>query len=549
MRVVIQNTTRIENFKVASVSLRHLVVTSLALVLLFGLGATDASAQAKNIYITPDGGGSGNCTSNAHPPSWFNSSSNWGSGAAQIGPGTIVLICGAFTGAANTQFFVFQGSGTSGQPVNFVFDTNASIKAAYVSGDGAIKTNGNSYITIDGGSNGLIQNTANKTGQSHGNSTAISALGGHDIEVKNLHILDLYDKTNFSDSSVDQSQIRCVNFSGTNTNIHDNVMLNSGWCLNQNYTNDSNVQIYNNDIGFMDHGVACAGAKYVVNDEHIHDNHFHDMSNWDTPGDSYHHDGIHCYNGSGGKIQNLYIYNNLFDGIEGTCCLTAWIFLEGAGSTPWTDATGNAYIYNNVLIGSLDDPSGQIDVGQGASYNVYNNTFILAGTPNNGAAIRSQYNSNNIKFTFKNNVFIGFPQIYSFDSHITSVVASNNAYDIAPGGNSIFEWGGHSSTNSLATWQSNCNCDSGSLSTAGGLFGTDRTGSISASSVLMSAGVNLSSLASGPISSLLKDTSAGNTRTASSRPSGSWAIGAYGTQSTTASTPPSAPSGLKATVN
>jgi hypothetical protein len=549
VKVFIQNTTRIESFEIASFGLRRLVLTTLTAVLLFGLAAADTFAQARNIYITPDGGGAGNCTSNTHPPSWFNSSSNWGSGAAQIGPGTIVLICGSFTGGANTQFFVFQGSGASGQPISFVFDANASIKATYVSGDGAIKTNGMSYISIDGGSNGLIQNTANKTGQNHGNSTAISALSGHDIEVKNLHILDLYDKTSYSDNTVDQSQIRCVNFSGTNTSIHDNVMLNTGWCLNQNYTNDLNVQIYNNDIGFMDHGIACAGANYVVANEYIHDNHFHDMVTWDTPDDSYHHDGIHCYNGSGGKIQNLYIYNNLFDGVEGNCCVTAWIFLEGAGPTPWTDSTGAAYIYNNVIIGSLDDPSGQIDVGQGAAYLIYNNTFIMAGTPNNGAAIRSQYNSNNINFSFKNNVFVGFPQIYSFDSHVSSVTASNNAYDIAPGGNSIFEWSGHSSTNELATWQSNCNCDSGSISAPGGQFGTDRSGNISASSVLMSAGVNLSSVAVGTISPLLRDTSAGNTRTPSTRPNGTWAIGAYGTQSTASAGPPPAPSGLKATVN
>jgi hypothetical protein len=547
VRVLNQN-IRICGFKISLAGLKTAIFAGLAMLVLSGVAATDASAQATNIYITPDGGGAGNCTSNTHPPSWFDNSANWGSGSAQIGPGTIVLICGSFQGGNDAQFFVFQNGGAPGNPIRLVFDNNASIKAPYVSGDGTIKTNGASYVTIDGGSNGLIQNTSNKTGQNHSNSTAINALGGHDVEIKNLHILDMYDKTDFADTTVDQTQIRCVNFGGTNTSIHNNVMLNSGWCLNQNYTNDLTVEIYNNEIGFMDHGIACAGgAGKVVTNELIHDNHFHDMSNWDTASDIYHHDGIHCYNGGAGKIQNLYVYNNLFDGNEGNCCVTAWIFLEGAGGTPWTDGTGTAYIYNNVMVASLDDPSGQIDVGQGAAYNLYNNTFILAGAKNNGTAIRSQYNTTNPRFTLKNNVFIGFPQIYSFSSAISGVSGNNNAYALTPGGNSVFEWGGHASTNSLSTWQSNCNCDTGAIATQGGTLGLNSTGAIQAGSVLIGAGANLSNMSTGSLTMLAKDTSAGNTRSVTSRPSGNWVVGAYGSLLT--SSVPSPPSGLNAIVN
>jgi hypothetical protein len=545
--------TKVESFGIISVEVRQLFLIGMAALLLYGLTAIGASAQAKNIYITPDGGGAGNCTSNTHPPSWFNSSTNWGSGPTQIGSGTIVLICGAFQGGNNVQFFVFQSSGSPGQPISLVFDSNASIKATYVSSDGAIKTNAKSYITIDGGSNGVIQNTANKTGQSHSNSTAISALGGHDVEIKNLHILDIYDKTSFADTSVDQTQMICVNFNGSNARIHDNVMLNSGWCLNQNYTNDSNVQIYNNEIGFMDHGVACAGANFVVSDEHIHDNHFHDMSNWDTPSDSYHHDGIHCYNGSGGKIQNLYLYNNLFDGNEGTCCVTAWIFLEGgsSGSTPWTDSTGTLYMWNNVILGSLDLPNGQLVLNRGTGHQIINNSFILTGPPNGGTAIRSQDNGGSgHTITLKNNAFSGSQQVYSFSSDITSVIASNNAYaGITPGGNSVFEWTTHASTNSFSQWQSGCGCDSNSLGSLGSSLGVNSLGIFQTGSMLVGVGANLSSMATGNLSSLLSDTSAGDTRTPSSRPTGgSWTIGAYGSQSSAVSAPVP-PTGLNAIVN
>jgi hypothetical protein len=540
-------------FRVTSGNLWHSFLFGILAIFAFGLAVDGASAQAKNIYITPDGGGTGNCTSNTHPPSWFNNGANWGSGVSQIGPGSIVLICGAFTGGNNTQFFVFQGGGTASNAVSLVFDNNASIKAPYVSSAGAINTTGNSYITIDGGTNGVIQNTNSGTGKSNSASTAIYALGGHNVEIKNLHILDIYDRTSFSDTSVDQTQMICVNFNGSNASIHDNVMLNSGWCLNQNYTNDSNVQIYNNEIGFMDHGVACAGANYIVGDEHIHDNHFHDMSAWDSPTDSYHHDGIHCYNGSGGKIQNLYIYNNLFDGNEGTCCVTAWIFLEGgsSGSTPWTDSTGTLYMWNNVIVGSLDLPNGQLDLNRGTGHQIMNNTFLMVGTPNGGAAIRSQDNGGaGHSITLKNNVFSGSQQVYSFSSDITSVTASNNAYQgITPGGNSVFEWAGHASTNTLSQWQSGCNCDANSLGNLSAAVGVSSVGALISGSNLVGAGLNLSSSAAGNMAALALDTSAGDTRTPSLRPSGAWTIGAYGSQSSAANNPPAPPTGLNATVN
>src|SRR5450432_3305302 len=86
------NTT---NFALISRTASRLMLLGLSLVVIYGLCAANASAQASNIYITPDGNATGNCTSNTHPPSWFNNSANWGSGAAQIGSGTKVLICGA----------------------------------------------------------------------------------------------------------------------------------------------------------------------------------------------------------------------------------------------------------------------------------------------------------------------------------------------------------------------------------------------------------------------------------------------------------------------
>ena len=70
-------------------------------------------ASATNVYITQNGSPSGNCTSGVQPPAFFNNPANWGTGASQIGPGTTVLVCGSFTGAAGATELTFQGSGAS----------------------------------------------------------------------------------------------------------------------------------------------------------------------------------------------------------------------------------------------------------------------------------------------------------------------------------------------------------------------------------------------------------------------------------------------------
>ena len=68
---------------------------------------------ANDIYIAQSASGTGNGSScaNSRAASFFNSSGNWGAGAAQIGPGTVVHLCGAVSN------LTFQGNGASGNPV------------------------------------------------------------------------------------------------------------------------------------------------------------------------------------------------------------------------------------------------------------------------------------------------------------------------------------------------------------------------------------------------------------------------------------------------
>jgi hypothetical protein len=138
----------------------------LALLLLVLGISLSLRGSAASIYIAQTAAGSANGAdcADAYAYSFFNTGGNWGSGSTQIGPGTEVHVCGTWSGSAGQQFLTVQGSGTSGNPVTIHFETNAIMEAPYFSGtSGAINVGANSYITVDGGTNGIIENTLNGT--------------------------------------------------------------------------------------------------------------------------------------------------------------------------------------------------------------------------------------------------------------------------------------------------------------------------------------------------------------------------------------------------
>ena len=294
-------------------------------------------------------------------------------------------------------------------------------------------------------------------------------------EVKNLNVSNLYVHAQCESSTGcdtwlgSADSVNFIRYGGSNFLIHDNVVHDVGWAMLETSGNDSNVQIYNNTVFNMDHGVACgANVGDVVSSEFIYNNHFHDMANWDTgTADAYHHDGIHCFSVlNNSKIQTLYVYNNLFDGNQGNCCVTAWIFLEGGtsgGSTPWTDATGTAFVWNNLLIGSLDLGNGQVYVGAGTGHLIYNNTFLVARPSGGSCLVAGRNGTAGVSYTIVNNAFSGCDSMANVDSNVTSLSIDYNVYSDSSGaGNNIFNWG-KLSTNSFASWVSGCHCDTHSV--------------------------------------------------------------------------------------
>ena len=133
--------------------------------------------------------------------------------------------------------------------------------------------------------------------------------------------------------------------------FHDSVVAHGGWVVT---LQGAAVQIYNNQIYDFDHGIAMTpvdannGQTPGVGTPgpFIHDNHLHDMVNWDDSiaDNNNHHDGIHLLldttNPSNQDYYtSVYIYNNVFDGDPGQP--NAWIFARAS--------TENEAIFNNVL--------------------------------------------------------------------------------------------------------------------------------------------------------------------------------------------------------
>ena len=507
--------------------------------------------SATDIYITPTGTAQGVCTISPQPPSWFNTASNWGSGSTQIGPGTTVHLCGTFTGTANQQLLKFQGSGTSGNPITLHFESGTVLTAPYWANTGAIAANGVSYITIDGGTNGVITNSANGTSLANKMpSEAVNAVGCNNCEIKNLNISNIYiHVANESEAScsgeIDQSEVRAILFSGQNVLVHDNTINDVGFAIWDQFANgDTNHQIYNNNIYDIDHAIIFAGVgtSGVSLGESIHDNHVHDFANWDTgvTANCFHHDGLHAYGSSSTPALTLYFYNNLCDGNLGTN-FNACMFMEGTGSgTPWTgNSSGSTYYaFNNVLVTNNSHSAIQTALGNGDTF--VNNTVLCSDALAGDIAYGASASTANL---FLNNAEQGCGYFVMWNSFGVSNISTSvdyNAYANAQGYNAFNYTDMSIDTSSFTPWKSSCGCDSHAVYNSSSLDLSTTYVPNSGSPVITSA-KNLTSMCTGNLTALCKD-KAGNARPTS----GNWDAGAY--QYNSSATPP-IPTGVTASVN
>lgn len=344
---------------------------------------------AEDIYISQSSSGSNSGTNcaDAHSVAWFNDAANWGDGNGIIGPVDIVRLCDTFSTP-----LTIQGSGTVGAPITVYFEKNAKLSAPYWPKSGAISVSKKDYIIIDGGTNGIIEATDNGTALSNQEDSRGVVFNGNHIEVKNLQISNMYQRT---PGSTDSSRGGyAVYGSGSYAQIHNCIIDNAQTGISFSYpgsTTQTDIMIYNNKITSASGGItigsgntdAIARRVKVYNNEIVLGNVWGGY--WTPPpGDGhFHNDGIHMWAvHTDSLLDDVEVYNNTVGPDMGWyekdgkiySNTTGWIYLEGNIS--------NTVVYNNLL--TADSPSyptnGFVYLKRGQNTEVYNNTIVSWGS-------------------------------------------------------------------------------------------------------------------------------------------------------------------------
>jgi hypothetical protein len=496
--------------------------------------ALSTHASASNIYVAQNSSGSANGAdcADAKPVSFFNSSGNWGSGSAQIGPGTTVHLCGTFTGAAGSTMLTIQGSGSSGNPITILFESGAQLNAPYW-GNGAIYCNGPSFITVDGGTNGTIQNTANGTNltnQASSSALVFSTCSG--LELRNLIVSNIYVRAS-GDQGSDGNGTTGISITGGDLiSIHNNTISNARTAIAVAYGSTlTSLNIYQNTTDYHCWGILVGdgNGNSRANGINVYKNtigpHF---AIWGDAAQSLHADGIIFFAANPGSIASANIYNNYF---HGDMCnntyqnCTAFIFTQGVSNTN---------IFNNLIVyeGSTRGPESDIRLGSSgtglstdnANINIYNNTFV------GSIGVKTDAGSG---ITIKNNIFSTGGGILAQPNSLSMMGSSD--YNIF----NVTSWVAASSAccqgtffNNLANWQAQGfdSHSSASNPLLSSIF------SLSSGSPASTLGTNLTSVG---LLALNSD------KNGNPRPTiGPWAVGAFQTSGNV----PAPPSSLTATV-
>lgn len=563
-----------------------------------------AHASTTIVYVSQSGGAfSGGSACNGQSTislATANTSSSWGSGSTQIGPGTTVYLCGTLTPASGAVGLNIQGSGTNGSPITIIMDTGAIIEAPYLgnadlydfecspasSCTAGIEDYGYNYIILDGGTNGIIQSTANGTSLANQQpSCGIYAHGDH-IIIRNFTIQALYINGGANTGATDvngwnSADIR-VDGGSTNVAIYNNTLNSAHIGISTDtasttgpancpspigtigVTTPSSVPapsgnwgicIYNNNLS--DHGWQdINGGQGTIN---VFSNQEGDIGslpgwlNWQFPTSEYHQDGF-FFVGDATYVLTTYFYNNYSHGDLGNSSSTGHVYCASTDAGGSSNSGCDLIAFNNIIVqtGSSQWPNDAencqdfaVDLTDNSlvsGITLYNNTMIGAafsielytsgGAPGGGA----------IPFVIENNIMIpsvpGTAGGYFINSSnggtvMSGVTASGNDYYNPRSGGA---WTYNSTLySSLSTWQSACSCDTTGTITSNPNLNANYTPPSGSSAI--GIGTNLTSL---DLTALDSD-AAGNARPST----GAWTAGAYGSTVTTSA--PSPPSNVTAT--
>jgi hypothetical protein len=499
-----------------------------------------AMAHASDIYIAQNmaGTNTGTNCADAYAVSFFNKSSDWGTGAGQIGPGTTVHLCGTFTD--NTQgdtMLQVLGSGKSGSPITILFESGAMLSStAYWGSNGAINLNGNSWVTIDGAHTGVVQNTSNGTGLAFARaSTGLYLSHTNNVTVQNLTIANICQHKSSSDTNACNSggvNDQAVKITGGAVNLllQGDTIHDSQNCIELYGSAGDTVTIKNNTISRCNWGIGGYGlsTSLTITGNDISGNPG-GLNPWGTTADTFHNNGIMLFPQSG-NMSGVVIADNYIHDIGGSTgssgTETGHIFFDpgGTGNIP------NALILNNVLTTSGSSSYGPTNAyitdGQGTSgVSIYNNTIVGSG-PNPGLACIS----NQINTTVENNICQGVDVGEWLNTGYTGVISNFNAWYNLPGDGAgiMCANSGSKCEPTVAAWTSAFGFDTSSINGNPNLTGSF---ALNSGSSAVAKGVNLSNLGITSLNVSAPQTFGANYACGSgciARPSSSaWDIGAY----------------------
>lgn len=424
------------------------MILRLVIVLIFLIVT---QVYAEDIYVAQSAAGSDNGTdcANAKSMSWLNTAGSWGAGDGKVSAGDTAHLCGTITTP-----LTIQGSGTAGNLITILFESGAKFSAAHwnqsgANGDAAIYGDGKSYLVIDGGTNGIIEATANGTAltnqlECHGvklNDPAASAT------VRNLTVRNLYVRAPLSaDANYICNGIMITASSAiAGLTINNNTTSHSGSGVYIQYrAGSSDVKAYLNTMSHHGIGlvIGSAGTGATLDGLLIYNNDITENNTWDGHVD-IHLNCMHVYAvQSSTLLTNVKIYNNYFHSANDITRSTSLAFLEGYFTSP--------LIYNNLFyqIGAMGGNGNLVLKGaDGAA--VMNNTFISSS----GTAVNANEWTGYDKLSMKNNIIYG--HAYGFyDSTVegggTAMTVSN--YNSFYPNTILFRFGGTSGQNFTA-WQ------------------------------------------------------------------------------------------------
>ncbi len=254
------------------------------------------------------------------------------------------------------------------------FENGAKLSAPTWSGswwgvEGAIQATGVSYIVVDGGNDGVIEATESGTTLQQVPSQGVMLSGVSHFELRNLAILNMYVRTAATDTAAGGTGVFVAG--GSSIDIHDLTITDVQAGVSVDYPGSqttAHIQVHGNTISRISWGVTFGDGEpdAVGDDFQVYSNDISDCVNWDSPDDTYHHDGVYPWiTQTGSQLTHVAVYDNYFHGDIGVNS-TAWIF----GSVN--------EVYNNVFYDQVHDPNdGAIALAGPAQ--IYNNTIDAQG--------------------------------------------------------------------------------------------------------------------------------------------------------------------------